>query len=425
MKRNWWAAAVVVVLTLVAGCNSNGKAQNSTEMRTLNAVVDAEALDVLVDDDVKLSALATGATSPYADFSSGGRDVKVRSATNQAVLLDKTLSFGSGATSTLVLYGKRAAMGALVLADDTTSPSSGKFKVRAIGLSPDAGPVDLYLATGDISSTPATLSTVGYAATTDYAEVAAGNYQFILTAAGTKDVVFQSAQQGLAEGSLLTLAVFPAIGGKLVNAVLLKAGSGASGTFLPNPYGRMKAVNAVPDAPGLNFKADGATLLSNVPFTGTSSYVTTASGAHALQLEASNVPGPTIATLAAQLEPAKDYSAVAVNPLGQVQLVALADDNTLPVAGFAKLRFANMLVDGGSVDVLVNFASQASGVAYKGASGYSQLVAATNYTITFATPGGISVIAALSPVELVTGAVYTAYVFGSAANPQARLVRDR
>ena len=223
---------------------------------------------------------------------------------------------------------------------------------------------------------------MGYAATTDYAELAAGNYQFILTAAGTRDVVFQSAQQGLTEGSVLTLAVFPAIGGRLVNAV--------------------------PDAPGLNFKADGATLLSNVPFTGTSSYVATASGAHALQLE-----------------PAKDYSAVAVNPLGQVQLVALADDNTLPVAGFAKLRFANMLVDGGSVDVLVNFASQASGVACKGASGYSQLVAATNYTITFATPGGISVIASLWPVELVAGAVYTAYAFGSGASPQARLVRDR
>ena len=75
--------------------------------------------------------------------------------------------------------------------------------------------------------------------------------------------------------------------------------------------------------------------------------------------------------------------------------------------------------------MLVNFASQTSGLAYKAASGYGQFLAGTSYTITFATPGGISVIATLSPVEIDAGGVYTAYVYGQAGSAQARLVRDR
>jgi hypothetical protein len=411
---------------LVSGCHGS-HAQNSTDMRALNAVVDAEPLDVLVDDDVKAAAVALGATSGYSEFSSGTRDVKVRSATNSAVLVDKSLTFSSGSNATLVIYGKRNSIGTLLLTDDTTSPSSGTFKIRAAGLSPDAGAVDLYVASsGDISALPPTLSAVSYAAATDYVEVSAGSYLLIFATSGTKDIVFQSSAMALAAGGEFTATVFPSASGRLVNAVLLTAGSGATGTFIPNPLARLKAVNAVPDsAAGLNFKAGGTALLSNVPFGGSSSYITTASGARTLQLEASNVPGSVIASLAQTLDPAKDYTVVAVNALAQAGLVAFPDDNTAPPSGFAKLRFANAMVGSTVVDVLVNFASQTTNLAYKSASPYYPLAADTNYTITFSTSAGITVIASLSPVEIDAGGVYTAYLLGNAGSAQVRLVRDR
>jgi hypothetical protein len=224
------------------------------------------------------------------------------------------------------------------------------------------------------------------------------------------------------EGQIATLGIFPALGGKLVNGVVLMS---SGGTFLPNPLGRLKAVNAIPDSPALNFKADNTTLLSSVPFGGSSSYVTTASGARGLQLEAANVPGTNIATLSQQVDPARDYTVMAVNNLAQAQLVALADDDTLPTTGFAKVRFANAMVGSTTVDVLVNFASQTTGLVYKGASSYYQLAAATNYTVTFASPGGVSVITTITPVELVAGAVYTVYLMGNGGAPVAKLVRDR
>jgi hypothetical protein len=421
MKRIRWLAVLIAVITLAAGCHNSGKSQNTTDMRVLDAVADAEPLDILVDGDVKAAAVAFGATSSYAEFSSGTRTVDARSTTNATILNTKSVNFGS-TSYTLVYYGKRGSIGTLQLTDETAMPSSGKFKVRVVGLTPDSGAVDVYLVAGDISAAPATISGVGYATVTDYTEVSPGTYAIVFAAAGTKDVVFQSAPQAFAEGAAITLAVFPAAGGKLVNAVLLTS---ASGVFLPNPLARVKAVNAVPDSSPFNFKSDGTTLLSNVPFMGASSYVSTATGARTLQLEAANVPGATIATLAKQLDPARDYSVVAVNLLANVRLVAFTDDNSLPTTGFAKLRFANVRVDTAPVDALVNFASQAAGIAQSSASSYYTLAPGTTYTITFASAGGVSVIATLENVELDAGAVYTAYLFGTSATPIARLVRDR
>jgi hypothetical protein len=77
------------------------------------------------------------------------------------------------------------------------------------------------------------------------------------------------------------------------------------------------------------------------------------------------------------------------------------------------------------VDVLLNFATQSTNVAALSASPYYQTAAGTNYTIGFTTPGGVTVITALTGVQLDAGSVYSAYLFGTQAAPQAKLVRDR
>jgi Domain of unknown function (DUF4397) len=424
MKREMWIAAAAAVLVLVSGCKGSHN-QNSTDARALNAVVDAEPLDILIDDDVKVTGLALGSTSSFADFTAGSRDLKIRSSTSQTVLIEKTQDFGSGSNSTLLMYGKRSSILTQLLTDDTTSPSSGHFRVRVANLASDTSAVDLYVTAGAISSSGAVISAAGFGAVTGAAEVASGSLRVTLTSSGTQDILFQSAPQTFSDGTNITIVVLPTLGGKLVNAVVLGQGSSSSGTLLANPLARVKAVNGVPDSTALNFKADGTVLLSSVPYLGSSSYVTTASGTHTLQVEASNVPGTTIASLAKQMDPARDYTALAVGNLAAVQLVAITDDNSLPVPGFAKLRFVNAQTGSTGVDVLVNFASQTSGLAFPTASTYYQLAPSLTYTITFSTPGGITVISTLTPVELDAGAVYTAYLFGTQAAPQARLVRDR
>jgi len=427
MRKTGFWAFLAAVLMLVAGCHNGGHSQNSTNLRTINAVEASESLDVLIDNDAKVTGLAFGATSPFFEFDSGDHEVTIRGSTSHTVFFDKTLSFGSGSNATLLVTGNRASVSVITLPDDTTTnPPSGNFQLRAVGASPDSGPVDLYLTTiADISNTPATIAGASYLAPTAFTNAVAGSYIITMVTAGTKDILFQSAAQSLAAGNTYSVMVMPSGGGKLVNALLLQQGQGGAGTLLLNPFGRIKAVNAIPDSNTINFKSDGNVLLSNVPFGGNSSYVSVATGARNLAIEASNVPGTNIAALTQQVDAAHDYTVLAANTLAAPQLVAFTDDNSVPPLGFAKIRFANALVGSTTVDVLVNFASQTQGLAYKTASSYYTLAPSLTYTITFATPGGVTVLATITNVEIDAGAIYTAYLVGTGTAAQIKLVRDR
>ncbi|HET9652149.1 MAG TPA: DUF4397 domain-containing protein [Usitatibacter sp.] len=423
MKR---LLAMLAAALLAAACHNGGINQNSTDLRALNAVPDAEPLDVLVDGDVKFGAVPSGTATSYTNFDSGSREVVVRSSTNQGVLFDKSLTFSGDSRGTLVVFGRRNAINTLFLVDDTTTPASGKTRVRFAGAAADAGSIDVYLTTSDLSGAgSAAISGTVAGGVSAVSEVATGSYRVILTTAGTQDILFQSAGTvALNAGAGLTLAATSSLGGKLVNAVIIEPGTSGAVTPLANPVARIKAANAVADSTALNFKADGAMLLTAVPFAGVSSYVNTAAGSHALQLEASNVPGANAATATRSLEAARDYTMLATGSIASPGIALIADDNTLPSSGNAKLRFVNA-AGGANVDALVNFASQATGIAPATASAYYSIAAGTSYTITFTTPGGVNVVASLTGVELDSGNVYTAYVFGPASNAQAKLVRDR
>src|SRR5207248_6133958 len=171
--------------------------------------------------------------------------------------------FSDGGHYTLAAFGNRASITVLQLNDDTVDAASGKFRVRFADFAPDSGNLDFYVVTGDISAIPPTLTNIAGGAVTDYVEIAAGTYSFVLATAGTKEILFQSPAQAIAANAKLTFAALPALGAKLTNATLLSA-SGA--TFMANPNARVKAVNAITDAAAITFKSDAATLLVGVPF---------------------------------------------------------------------------------------------------------------------------------------------------------------
>ena len=425
MKKILALLLVAAAALGLAGCKNGGHNQNSTDLRVLNAVADAEPLDVLVSDDVKASAVPLNGTSGWVNFNSGSQDTKIRSSTTQAILAEQTVGYASGVRNTLLMFGKRASIATLLLPEDTTTPSSGKVRVRVVNLSPDAGPVDVYITTGDTSTGGAAVSSASIGVVTNAAEVNGGSFKIIVTAAGTQDILFQSSSTySFTAGNDTTIVIMPALGGKLVNVDVLEQGASGASTFLGNSQARFKAANGVIDG-AVNFKFDGNTILSNVPFTGTSSYLGVASGSHAIAIDAANVPGTSIASTTATLTGARDYTVLSYGRISSPSLSVLLDDNALPAANFAKIRFVNALADGATADVLLNFASQAAGIAPGKASSYYTVAAATNYTVSFTTPGGVTVIASLPGIELVSQQVYTAYLFGTTSNAQVKLVRDR
>ena len=417
-------AALLASVAVLAGCHNSGRVQNTTDFRAVNAIIDAEPLDVLINGDVKLGAVAFATTTNYITFDAGNVDVKLRSTTNQSVLFDGTYGLGNAIRNTLIAYGRRDAAAVLLMPEDTVKPSAGHARVRVAQLAPDAGAVDVYISGSTTPIGTPVLSGTTYPVLAGPVEVPAGKSSIVVTVAGSADVLFSSpAPLTFQDGGAYTVIVMPSRGGKLVNALFLEQGSGG-GTYLASNAARIKAVNGIPGSM-LNVKLDGTAVLSAVTFTGVSSYINTSSGTHTVTLEQTSVPGSALASASLTLEGARDYSLLAGGTLSAPRLVTLTDDNSAPASGFAKVRYVNALADGATVDVLFNSASQAAGLVPYVPSSYFLTPPGTNLTIAFTTPGGVTTIAATTASEIDAGGVYTAYLFGTTAAPQALLVRDR
>src|SRR5215471_11792058 len=93
-KSRWFPllACLAFVLSL-AGCHNSGQGQNTTNLRVLHAVLDAEPLDVLVNGSVKAPAVALNSASQYSNFGSGTQDTQIRSTQGGAILLDKSIVY--------------------------------------------------------------------------------------------------------------------------------------------------------------------------------------------------------------------------------------------------------------------------------------------------------------------------------------------
>jgi hypothetical protein len=140
-------------------------------------------------------------------------------------------------------------------------------------------------------------------------------------------------------------------------------------------------VHASPDAPAVDVLVDGTKVLENLPFREYSEYLALPAGSHEIRV---NVTGTTTTVLQATPDVAagRDYTAVAIGFAGgkspALDLLLLADDNTLPANGNIKLRVVHGAPSAPAVDVYVTtpFESLAnknallSGVPFKAASGY-------------------------------------------------------
>jgi uncharacterized protein DUF4397 len=423
MNRNLmqWVAALAAA-AILAGCGGSSSSVNAARVRTFNAVVDAEPLDLLVSDSVLFGAVPAGSLTDYAETDAGTRVLKVRSTLpGMSVLSQASATLFADQRQTVVLRGPRGAIAPASLVDETTDAASGKFKLRALNVSFDTASYDIYVGSTDIASATPTFAGMLYGGLIDYLEVDAGSRVVTFTLAGTKDVVYRSSPLDFAERERATIAIYPARAGRLVNAALLRE---SGGSVLPNPLARLRLVNGIPGAT-LDLKAGGAALQSAVAYSQASAYAETASGARSLQVEATNVPGTALASLGATLEGGRDHSALAWGSLAQPRLLLLADDNTVPAAASIRLRVVNALGDNVAVNALVNFVNRAPALAAGSAASYVTLAAGTAHTLTFTTTDGTSVIATASTGPLVAGTVQTVYLLGTSAAPVARVVTDR
>src|SRR4029077_5720232 len=206
-------ALICVGATLLAvGCSSS----TATRFRYVQAAtVPPGNVDVEVDSKTVLTSIGFGQTPTYRKVSSGSHTVGIfLTGTTTNPVFSGTVSFPSGDT-TLLSINPFSSIALAPFTDDNTVPASGDFKLRIIHASPTSGNVDVYFVTppGPIGSLSAqkqnlAFSPNGNGSATSYFSFPAGNYEIVMTQAGTQNPISGlDASYNLAAGQIRTVLI--------------------------------------------------------------------------------------------------------------------------------------------------------------------------------------------------------------------------
>lgn len=427
---------LIILLCLLSlalvSCTSKNDGGGDAKIRVVNVIPDAAAISLQLDNDPPLvNALAFQGLTQYLSAGRGSREFKVSANAGTTFAIDTTLSVGANNYSYIVYGPVASAQSVLVLESGLTTPNSGTFNFRVINVAAGIGAVDVYLtaAGADLNSTSPNIANVGTGATSSLVPVNTGSYELRVTAAGTKDVIYDTGVQAFTNNQGTYQAVIYTKGSaKLPNVAVLNVDSTGTGQVNDNLLAEFKVLNASSLASPLNVLVDGNIVLSNIPFAGISDYVTASAGSHSFAVQATATPGANLLTLVATLASATDTSLAFSGPAGALVPLVLNDNNLPSPAGRARVRFVNVSPGLGPLDVYVNFSKQLSGLASNSGSSYIEITAdatiGTLYEFDFNIAGTTSVALKLPSVSIIAGHTYTIYVVGAPTTPQAVVAKD-
>jgi hypothetical protein len=205
-----------------------GAQSASGRVRIMHASPDAPAVDIFVDGQKAVTALAFPNNTGYVALPAGTHNVKVFPSPSDGSgtpVLEANLDVAAGKDYTVLAVGRLAdsTLALLPLADDNTTPAAGKAHVRLIHASPDAPAVDVVVA----GTSTKLFANVAFKGVGAYTPVNPGSYNLeVRTTAG--DVV-KSVSLTLAERTVYTaVAVGLAGNGSLQVVPLLDAAAPAA-----------------------------------------------------------------------------------------------------------------------------------------------------------------------------------------------------
>ena len=166
------------LLAFIALAPRAADAQGATgRVRVMHASPDTPAVDIFVDGQKAVTALAFPNNTPYVTLPAGGHNVKVFVSPSDgtgAPALEATLNVEAGKDYTVLAVGEvsKSTLALLPLEDNNATPAAGKAHVRLIHASPDAPPVNVAVSGTDIN----VFTGVAFKNIGNYTPVDAGTY---------------------------------------------------------------------------------------------------------------------------------------------------------------------------------------------------------------------------------------------------------
>ncbi|MFQ3249353.1 MAG: hypothetical protein ACI9O6_001161 [Glaciecola sp.] len=407
--------AVSLLSVALVGCNDDDDPVLEVEppppptptadLRIIHAVPDAPTVNVYagnailgglenVDYQVASSWLmvdeGTYAVRVEANIPSGNADVITASLSLEGEKSYNVFAVGTVADDSIE---------PLVVSNDRSDVTAGNVRVQVVHAAPNAPTVDVYVTAPDANiETEQPLATAAYKDSTGQVEVAGGDYQIRITAAGTKTVVFDSGTVTLpADADLLVAATQNTGTGPSPVTLLVSDGTNHFNILDKDSLANVRVVHAVSDAPAVDVIANNAiTLFDGVAFPDVTSYLAVDGGDYTIDV-AVDADNSVVAIDDAPitLQDGVFYTAFANSKLDSIGL-DLVVDMPRPVATAAKVRIFHASPDAMAVDIYVtadgdissaspNWAAVEFTTPMLSETGYVELAAGTYYvTVTAA-----------------------------------------
>jgi hypothetical protein len=415
--------AMLALSSLIIACGDGDDVVPGTDaarLRVIHASHDGPAVNVSVDGTQAIKALAFGKSSGFLSVEAGSRTVVVTTTTGTE-LINTTLPLSPGQDYTVYAVNRAASIEAVVSTDART-PVADKAKVRFIHASFDAPAVDIKL---NNNRGPVVFQNVAFKSGTDYLEVDAGSYNFVVTPAGQNSTVVAFDPATLEAGKVYTVTAIGTIASgdnhPFTVRVFVDNGSGSSSVDLmakgTTPKKAMAMViHGSPDAPGVDLLVDNNKVNSApLTFPNNTGYLSLDAGKRNIKVNVAS-SGATAIEADLEIKAGTNYSIFAANRVAKIEAVVLTDDLTAPAKGKAHVRFVHLSADAPAVDIVAKGAGKLfSKVKFKKGTEFMP-VDAGKVTLEVQLSSSGAVALTVPNVDLEAGKIYTIWAKGLVAD---------
>lgn len=428
-RRRLLAAAASTPIVL-AGCKVrtiNYFPSTPADVRFVNLTTYSPGIDVRVGDTTLWSGVVFEQDTAFVELDNEQTTFQLFTTALGEEVANVTLSLAGEQSYTLLSYGTVEFTVALVAPDTSSNPGDGNFLIRVVNVAAGLAPFDIYIADPTVAvddNLSPNFYNLQSGSSTVAIRLATGTYSVRMTVASTKSVVYDSGPLAFGGGLSTDFVAYAPGSASLPQGMQLDVSGGDTQAILPNRVASARVVNGAVQTGAIDVSIAGESVASALAYATSSTYEFITAGSSLVSVQATSTPGAVIATLQAEFASARESTLVVLGLPGAVRIVALADDNRLPVSGAARVRFVNGSSDTAAYDVYVGDTKLVSALAAGTAAPYLPIVAGTN-TVTFRDPGTGAVALTIADQSFSDGAVLSIFAVGIAGALASVVDNDR
>jgi Domain of unknown function (DUF4397) len=219
LGRSVGVVAMMGALFFTVGCGGSG---GTGQVRFVQASPGQTLVNLLIDGKTEALNLDYGNATAYVSVHAGSRRLQAVPVNSTSPIFDVSVPITNTGNTTVLMTGPVSGTKSLVLTDGGTAAVTNDGYVRIINASASMVAVDVYLITAgsSLSGAKAVGTNVGFQGNTGYQATPEGDFEVILTKAGTQSILLDTGPVNLTAAQNMTLVVLDGTSGAFTFTLL-------------------------------------------------------------------------------------------------------------------------------------------------------------------------------------------------------------